>query len=109
MLAKACSFGRHRLRLVALAVAPALALAGGVGSPASVTAVAAGDSCVRDFFEVARAQYGWSPQDVVQIINTDGDPTFQVDNVGHLRERLANAELGIIDQDGVYHICPNPS
>ena len=97
---------RHVVRFVVVAVLLVLPL-GAV--PSGTVAQAPGDACVREFFEVARVDYGLSPQDVVTMINTDGDPTFQVDHVGHLRQRVANAEIGIIDAQGVYHICPNPN
>jgi hypothetical protein len=65
------------------------------------------DACVRDFFTVARVDYGLSPEGVVQFINTDSDPNYQVANVGDLVNRVANAELGTFDTSGVYHICAN--
>jgi hypothetical protein len=64
-----------------------------------------GEECVRDFFTVARVDYGMNPIDVVQLINTDGDPNFQVANVGELIDAVANAKLGIFDTSGVFHIC----
>ena len=85
----------------------AMALIGSAGD-ADAAGGAATASCVRDFFAVAWEDHALSPPEVVELINADGDPTFQVDNVGHLRERVANAEIGIFDREGVFHICPTP-
>jgi hypothetical protein len=51
------------------------------------------------------SQYGWTPIDVVESVNTDSDPTFQVANVADLRGRVARGELGINDTAGVFHNC----
>ena len=68
-----------------------------------------GDACVRDFFTVARVDHGLSPAGVLESINTDGDPNYQVENVHALRELVASAELGIFDNTGTFHVCPNPT
>lgn len=95
------------LRIVAMAIL--LALSGGFSAGGATAAPGGGDACVRDFFEVAREQYGWSPHEIVVILNTDNDPNdFRVANVQALRELVINAGLGIFDRNGAYHICPNP-
>jgi hypothetical protein len=99
----------RRLRFLLVIVALLLSVSWlAAGSLAASAQSNNGASCVREFFTVARADYGWSPQDVVRAINTDGDPNYQVANLGDLINRVANAEIGIFDTSGVYHICPNP-
>jgi hypothetical protein len=62
-------------------------------------------SCVADFYAVARDDYGWNPPAIVDAINNDGDPSYQVANVGDLTNRVRTGELGIFDRNGNFHIC----
>ena len=97
--------GRLRFLLViaALLISPS-GLA--VGSLAAGAQSNPGAPCVREFFTIARDDYGLSREDVVRAINTDGDPNYQVANLGDLINRVANGELGVFDASGTFHVCP---
>ena len=97
----------RRLRFLLVIVALLLSVSWlAVGSVAISAQSNRSDPCVRDFFAVARDDYGLSPQGVVQLINTDGDPNYQVANVNDLINRVAGGELGVFDTSGTFHVCP---
>jgi hypothetical protein len=66
-----------------------------------------GDACVRDFFTVSRVDYGLNPHEIVEELNPGADPDFQFDNVGQLRSVVSIGDIGVVDSDGVEHVCAN--
>ncbi|HET7035114.1 MAG TPA: hypothetical protein VFI42_05470 [Thermomicrobiaceae bacterium] len=92
----------RRFRFAAVGLLAATAFVG------TISAASANDAagCVADFYQVARVQYGWTPEDVVHYINNDDDPTFQVANAGDLTQGVLHGQIGILDEQGSYQFCP---
>jgi hypothetical protein len=81
----------------------------GLGSAGMHQADAQGSrsDCVREFFRIARRDYGWSPHDVVVQLNTDSDRSFQLTGVHDLRMHVADGSQGIVNkQTGETFSCP---
>ena len=95
------------VRRICLQIVVAVMIGLGSAGIHQVDAQGGQGDCVREFFRIARRDYGWSPHDVVVQLNSDNDRSYQLTGVHDLRTHVADGSQGIIDkQTGETFSCP---